>query len=391
MELTLSPAEEAFLAEVREFIERYWPAAVRVPRRLDGQEAGRHNPAARAAWFRALAARGWSVPAWPEPQGGTGWSAAQHYLWARETARADVPEPDFIACRLVGPLICAAGTAAQQAVHLPGIRELRQRWCLGLGDFEDEQDPAPFEAMPLPGGGYRLQGHCAAVPGGREAQGLLCVAALPDAVNGLFLVPLDTAGAQVEPVAGIDGSEDRAHVSLDGVELTAGALLGGPGEAAPWLDRLDSLPGSGGMSAFRYRHHLERLERLALDMSQTDAALADDDSFRRKLAEAGVEVAGVEALELRTLTGHDTEPGLAAALRLRRAALAQHLGTLYGESLGYYGLAFPSALMIDNEGPIGHDYALAAVTDMLHSRAFSIDGGTTETHKNRIARMVLGF
>jgi hypothetical protein len=81
---------------------------------------------------------------------------------------------------------------------------------------------------------------------------------------------------------------------------------------------------------------------------------------------------------------------LAAVLRLRRTGISQRIGELFVEAFGYYSLPYPDPLTIDNEGPIGHDYALAALQGMLAGRSESIDGGTSETLRDRIAHQLFG-
>ena len=111
--------------------------------------------------------------------------------------------------------------------------------------------------------------------------------------------------------------------------------------------------------------------------------------FRRKVAEVEVELAGLEALELRVLSGAATDRETerrAAVLKLRGTEVGQRISELLVEAFGYYGLPFPDALLIDNEGAIGHDYALRALQAMLSSRSWSVSGGTSEIQKNRIAR-----
>ena len=109
MKLALSAEDQAFLEEIRAFIDRHWLRSVRaLP---DPERLARGPGPARRAWLDALVARGWSVPRWPVEHGGTGWTPLQLYLWERETALAEAPLPDGFAVSLLGPLLCAAGRA----------------------------------------------------------------------------------------------------------------------------------------------------------------------------------------------------------------------------------------------------------------------------------------
>ncbi len=394
MRLSVSAADEAFLTEVRAFVERHWPAQARVPRDLGGSpRRGRGEPW-RRAWFQALAARGWSVPHWPPEHGGPGWTPAQRLLFERETARAEAPPMDPASTRVVGPLLMALGTPRQQNLQLPSIREARQCWCLAL----DEEHEVALEARPArapgkPPGGFVLTGTLPAVAGAADADWLLCRAAEPGRTGGsLFMVDLQRSGVAVEPLTGLDGGRRPAAVEANGVPLPEPSLLGPPEQAERWLARLPALPGALGVMACRYRVQLERLRELAGEVGNGEGVtLAEDEDFHRKLAELEVGLAGLEGLELRALGDGEPQEALAALLELRREALAGRLAELYVEALGYHGLPFPDPLTIDNEGPIGHDYALTAMADLLSGNPASFGHGSRATYQNSIARTILGF
>jgi alkylation response protein AidB-like acyl-CoA dehydrogenase len=395
MHLQPSPADVEFLAAIRNFLERYWPPAVRQPRPLLATPA--HTPSlAEAVWFDALAAKGWSVPHWPPEHGGTGWPPSRRYLWARELAAADAPELDPVSAQRVGPLICALGTAQQHRQWLPAIREARARCCLGWAEPEAGSDPAGVATRAeSSAGGYRINGIKTWVAGAQYAHGLLCLARTSDRSGhsglSLFLVETSASGVDVAPVTTLDGVAGMATVTLDDVWVPQGALLGprdGALEALASVDR--KLPGR--WLAPRLGVHLSRLKSRAAALGSVDA------DVDRKLALLEIDVAALEGLELRVLAQPDyggkalgARSAMTSALRLRQADAAQRLGELAVEMLGYYALPYPDALLIDNEGPIGHDYAVSEIIGMLRGRSWSIDDGTTEIHKNTIARTIFGF
>jgi alkylation response protein AidB-like acyl-CoA dehydrogenase len=385
-----SPADVEFLAAVRDFLERHWPPAVRQARALL-PAPGRAPAPAESAWFDALAARGWSVPHWPRQHGGTGWPASRRYLWARELAGADAPELDHDSVHRVGPLICALGTAQQHRQWLPAIREARARCCLAWAEPEAGSDlSAVVTRAARSAGGYRIDGIKTWVAGAQHAHGLLCLARTSDRPGrsglSLFLLETSAPGVRVTPVTTLDGTPGVATVAFEGVWVPQESMLGPRDLAFEALERLDHL-GRDRWLAPRLAVHLSRLKARA-------AALGADEDFDRKRALLEIDVAALEGLELRVLARADDgamPPAMTAVLRVRQAHAAQRLGELATELLGYYALPFPDALLIDNEGPIGHDYALSEITDMLRGRSWSIDDGTTEIHKNTIARTILGF
>jgi alkylation response protein AidB-like acyl-CoA dehydrogenase len=375
--------EAAFLAEVRGFLAEHWPHEA-------GGAGPRQREAAERRWFEALSARGWVVPHWPAAHGGTGWTARQRYLWEREAARVHAPEWDPAGTRVVGPLLCAAGSREQQRGHLPGIRAARVRWCLGLG--AEPGVGAPVVATPV-AGGYRLAGVQPWVDGASTADWLLCLAAVAAGGAGghpaslsasLFVVDLHGAGVEVVPRDTWHGDGRLASVRFHDLRVPAAARVGAPGSAADWLGRLEDLPGAQRMDAFRLLARVQRLQAVLRASGTSEDELAD---LRRRLDDLQVELAGLEGLEARLLTGDGDGRALAQVVALRRQALERRLGELFVDALGYHALPFPDARLIDNEGPIGHHDALAAVREMLRAEAASAAADSL-TRKDRIARML---
>ena len=83
MDLTFSPEEEAFRAEVRAFVEQNLPAAIR------DKLAGGHHPSKDdiVTWTRILHKKGWGAPGWPVDHGGPDWTPAQRWIFEAESAR----------------------------------------------------------------------------------------------------------------------------------------------------------------------------------------------------------------------------------------------------------------------------------------------------------------
>ena len=77
MDLSFSPEEEAFRAEVRAFIA---DAKSKLPKNMGAPEAATRTKDDYLAWHKLLYKKGWVAPAWPKEYGGTGWTrdAALH-------------------------------------------------------------------------------------------------------------------------------------------------------------------------------------------------------------------------------------------------------------------------------------------------------------------------
>lgn len=364
------PAVDAALAdEVRGFIHRHWLASGR-------------NDAARAAWHQALVTRGWTVPRWPVAHGGSGWSAAAQYLWERETALADTPVPDPVATTLVGPLLIGFATPAQQAGLLNDIRAGAARWCVALSGAD--------EVTVAGRGMLHVTARFEAVAGAADAHWLL--AAVDDE---LILVDLSLPGIRRRRLTTLDGRTDSATVSLENVAVAADRRLAVAGGVAQALRGLAAVPGAWPLRACRLQARLARLREVADGTSGDDAGtLLADSAFAARLTALEIDLAALEGLERRTLAGQADgtwSPALAALTSLRQSELEQRLGLLSRDAVGYYALAFPDPRLIDNEGPIGHDYALAMVTQALGRPGLPLGDVAGAFHKNTIARHLPGL
>ena len=129
MNLEFTPEEVEFRKEVRAFIEENYPKHLRgVGARED---LGKDD---MLAWHQILGEKGWSVPAWPEKYGGTGWTPTQRYIWSEENARMDTIMPLPFGVSMVGPVIYTFGSEEMKAKHLPGIRSGKVWWCQGYSE-----------------------------------------------------------------------------------------------------------------------------------------------------------------------------------------------------------------------------------------------------------------
>lgn len=136
MDLALRPQDAAFRQRVVEFLAANWPVEGRAHRWLLAQSGSStyHRLPIVQQWVVALVEQGWTVPHWPEAFGGPPWSAVERAIWERETTLAQIPRASDFGINQLGPLLQRYGTARQRERHLPGIRELRETYCLGCAE-----------------------------------------------------------------------------------------------------------------------------------------------------------------------------------------------------------------------------------------------------------------
>jgi alkylation response protein AidB-like acyl-CoA dehydrogenase len=77
MDLDFSPEDEAFRAQVREFLAGHYPADIRRKVEL-GLALAKDD---YVQFQRLLYRKGWIAPSWPVEHGGGGWSATRRYIF----------------------------------------------------------------------------------------------------------------------------------------------------------------------------------------------------------------------------------------------------------------------------------------------------------------------
>src|SRR5690625_2992565 len=88
MNLDITPEEQAFREEVRDFAQTHLPESVR-RKILYGEKLEKHE---YVDWQKHLYQKGWIAPAWPVEYGGTGWSLAKQRIFLHELALQCAPE-----------------------------------------------------------------------------------------------------------------------------------------------------------------------------------------------------------------------------------------------------------------------------------------------------------
>jgi hypothetical protein len=400
MDLKLRQADLEFQAQVREFIDAHWPQRVRGDAEAALEYSGVSTPAQRQ-WFDALAARGWSVPNWPVEFGGTGWSPTQHYIWDRETARARCPQMSPFGARMLGPVLYTWGTKEQRARHLPPIREARVQWCQGYSEPGAGSDLAALSTRAVRDGDhYVVNGAKTWTSSAHHADWMFCLVRTdPSAAKkqegiSFVLVDMKTPGIEVRPILILGEQHTVNSVTLTDVRVPVANRIGEENRGWTYAKGLLTHERTGIAGVARSQMQIARLKTVATETLRDGERLIDSPSFKRKIDEVEIELMALEVTELRTLASVEQggAPGPESSiLKIRGTEIGQRISDLMIEAYGYYGLPYPQQRLIDNEGPIGPEHAVAALKEMLFGRASSIFGGSNEIQKNIISKAVLGL
>ncbi len=394
------PADAAFRTEVRQFLADALTPALR----LAGQRTCgvfTDAPAARP-WLRALAARGWSVPHWPQAWGGCGWTSRQHDIFASECAAAQAPVLAPQGVRMVAPVVLAFGTDAQKQRWLPGIRAGDDYWCQGYSEPGSGSDLASLQCKAVrestsSGDSWVINGTKIWTTHAQWANRIFCLVRTssvgkPQQGISFLLFDMDTPGITVRPIISLSGEHELNQVFFDDVRVPASALLGEENQG--WMIAKYLLVHErGGSYAPGLRARLARLQAMAqAAFAGRPADDAERHSIALGLADALCRLDALHALEQQVLAERirgAESPDAPSVGKLLGTELRQQLTELAVNIAGPYAAArLPMADAAAHALALPED-ALWAMGTYLNDRAASIYAGTNEVQRNLIAQHLL--
>jgi alkylation response protein AidB-like acyl-CoA dehydrogenase len=325
----------------------------------------------------------------------------QKFIWDRETTAAETPQMSAFGTNMLAPVLYTWGTAEQQAQHLPPIREARRIWCQGYSEPGAGSDLAKISTRAQRRDGhYLVTGEKTWTSGAHLADWMFCLvrtdpaAAKPQAGISFLLIDMRSAGVEVRPITTLGGQHTVNSVRLNDVLVPLANRIGEENSGWTYAKNLLTHERTGVARVGMSKVQLSRLKTLARNTEEDGVSLWSDAGFRAKVHALEIDLMGLEILELRTLANLSSgaAPGPESSiLKLAGSEIGQRIVQLQVETFGYYALPYPDQILLDNEGPIGDEYAVPAMQGMLFSRAWSVYGGANEIQKNIIAKSVLGL
>ena len=265
MDLAFSPEDEAFRAEVREWLHAHVPRAP-----LPSLET-EDGFAAHRSWEAELAADRWSVVNWPSRYGGRDAGLLRWLLFEEEYWAADAPgRVGQNGIQLLAPTLLDHGTEEQRARILPPMASGEVVWAQAWSEPEAGSDLASLRARAVRAdGGWLLTGQ----------KTWSSRAAFADRAFGLFrsdpdaewphqgltylMFGLRAPGVTVRPIARLDGKPAFAELFLDEVFVPDEDVIGEPGRG--WRIAMSTAGNERGLmlrSPGRFLASARRLEEL---------------------------------------------------------------------------------------------------------------------------------
>jgi len=390
MDLSFTPEEEAFRAEVRQWLSTAMPPHLAEKAAVDGN----FSMDEVMQWHRVLAEKGWIAPNWPEEVGGPGWTAAQRFIFTEELEKAGTPQLSPFGLSMVGPLLIQFGTAAQKERWLPKILSGEEVWCQGYSEPGSGSDLASLRTTAEDQGDHFLvNGQKTWTTYAQYADWIFCLVRTNQDVKkqagiSFLLIDMKTEGVTVKPMLTSGHTPAFCDTYFDNVKVPKENVVGkvdqGWTMAKALLGHERTLIAAVGQST----RAVYRVKRIAKNTMKGGKPLLEDPQFRSRIAKLEIELEAHRMANLRALAGAQLghAPGPESSiLKLRGSEILQQAMELAMDAMGQNALSW-----FNDPGVVPPDEQWVPSV-FNYTRATTIYGGSNEIQKNIISKLILGL
>ncbi len=392
---------EAFRSEARAWLNANGPLEMRDGAASEeticwGGRNWRFKSEAQKLWLERMAAKGWTVPAWPKEYGGGGLSKDEVKILKEEMRRLKLRSPlESFGIWMLGPALLKYGTHEQKAKFLPPIARGEIRWCQGYSEPNAGSDLASVQTKcEDKGDHWYVNGQKVWTSYADESDWIFALvrtdpkAAKHDGISFL-LIDMTTKGVSTKPIKLISGKSPFCETFFDdvkapkelghGANAIVGTLNRGWDVAKYLLTHEREMIGSGGGGLMAGRGIGEiATQQIGVDGS---GRLADP-MLRAKVAQAEIDgwsfLLTMERLKDEAKAGQ----GMGA-----KSSMLKYYGTEFNKRRYELFMDAAGADGLEWEGERSDDGKLAK--GWLRTKANSIEGGTSEVQLNIISKRIL--
>ncbi len=398
MDLTYTAEEQAFRAEVRDWLQNNLSPEL-AHRVKSGQRQSKEDT---EGWHATLNSNGWLANHWPVEYGGTGWSPIERHIFEEECCLAYAPRVVPFGLSMLAPVLIKYGNEAQKSHWLPRILDGSDWWCQGYSEPGAGSDLASLRCKAIRDGDhYVVNGQKTWTTLGQHANMIFCLVRTSSEGKqqegiSFLLIDMNTPGIEVRPIHLLEGTHEVNEVFFTDVQVPVENLVGEENKGWTYAKYLltyerTNIAGIGFSMAA-----LAELKDIAQDQTRAGRKLADDPLFAARMAKAEIALENAKITNLRVVTAVATGgvPGAESSmLKIKGTEIRQELDGLKRKALGAYAAPFqPEAFEPGFNGPhVGPDYAAPISKQYFNNRKITIFGGSNEIQKNIISKMILGL
>jgi alkylation response protein AidB-like acyl-CoA dehydrogenase len=395
MDLSFTPEEEAFRADVKTFFAKQLPKDL-----AEKVKGGRRLTKAEVeGWQAILSKQGWLAPHWPVEYGGAGWSVVERFIFEQEAALAHAPPPIAFGLNMLAPVLVKYGRDDQKLHWLGRMLRGEDWWCQGYSEPGAGSDLANIKTTAVrDGDDYVINGQKTWTTLGQHANMMFCLvrtARMEKRQEGIsfLLVDLTSPGVEVRPITTLDGDHEINEVFFTDVRTPVSNLVGEENQGWTYAKYLltyerTSMAGIGASSAA-----LAGLKEIAAREQKSGRPLDQDPLFAARVARVEIELSNLRTTAMRVVAAaaRGEAPGPESSmLKIRGTEVRQEISALARRALGPYAQPF---LLSEGDGrnePAFDDFYAPGVTPTyLNLRKLTIFGGSNEIQRNIISKAIL--
>jgi len=390
---TIAAGQEAFGAEVREWIEENFPRSLKGRQQLMMTEVGPIREQDFARWKRAMGDKGWGTPTWPTQYGGGGLSSVQARVLQQEMSRVGAWNPiGGMGVMMFGPTLLEYGNEEQKRRHIPGIAQGEVRWCQGYSEPGAGSDLAALRTQCVDSGdNFLVNGQKIWTSGAQYADWCFCLVRTDNTRKhegiSFLLIDMKTPGVEVRPIKLISGNSPFCELFFTDVKVPKENLVGALNRGWTIGKRLLQHERGGLSAGSQIRSDVRELDRIAKDYIGTDpqGRIADPD-LRARIADHMMDARALRLTLIRAAAESKGSQGPSAATSVMKNAasrIGQERAELLLEIMGHQGLGWEGDGFLKDE--------LETTRVWLGGKATTIYGGSYEIQNNIIAKQILGL
>jgi len=385
-----------FRQDVRDWLEANCPQTMRRPYRSEADVCwGGRNVTFQSddqkLWLERMAARGWTVPAWPKEYGGAGLDSQHNKILKEELGRIQARNPlESFGISMLGPALLKFGADALKQQHLPAIARGEIRWAQGYSEPNAGSDLASLQMRADDQGDhYIVNGSKVWTSYGDLGDWMFCLVRTDFEAKkheGISFIMFDmaTEGVSTCPIKLISGKSPFTETFLENVRVDKDQIVGEVNNGwtvAKYLltHEREMIAGSGLSHAGS-----TPVSQTAVEHIGTHDSVLRNTMLRNDIAHFEMDERCLE------LTIERARDEVRAGVSLgATSSLFKYYGTELNKRRYELLMAIHGNDALAWEGGESNDGDLPK--SWLRSKGNSIEGGTSEIQLNIVAKRILGL
>jgi alkylation response protein AidB-like acyl-CoA dehydrogenase len=326
----------------------------------------------RREWGKMLHRAGWLGSHWPEEYGGRGFGIDEQVAFVEVLVKAGAPEPlNANGIGAFAPALMRYGTEEQKRRWLQPMISHEEIWCQGFSEPEAGSDLRSLRTSAVRDGDeWRITGQKVWTSYAQYASKCYLLARVPDHGITMFVIKMQQPTITVVPLRNLAGTSEFCEVFFDGTVVPVEDVVGEVGSG--WA--IASFALANERSTNLAQRALQLGREFEVIASLLGGASADA-LHQPALIDAFVRTRVVESMVRRIQATVDAGDEVGAIASMAKITWSE----AHQKQLG---------LLLDLAGSelaVGRDRYAVLQRALLHARAETIYGGTSEIQRNLIA------